>query len=59
MKRLILFASAVLLTRGLYVLCTDLQRRGKVEEQVKDLQTWEGEGGTPDEVPVGGVATQH
>jgi len=57
MNRLLWFASAVLVARGLYTLYEHLQRRNRVQEQAKDLQTWEGEGGAPSERPVTGTAT--
>jgi hypothetical protein len=57
MSRLLWFASAALVTRGLYALYEDFQRRNKVQEQAKDLQTWEGEGGAPSEGPAAGTAT--
>ena len=56
MSRLLWFASAVLVTRGLYALYEDFQRRTKVQEQAKDLQTWEGEGGAPKEGPATALA---
>jgi len=54
---LLWFASAVLVTRGLYALYEDFRRRNKVQEQAKDLQTWEGEGGAQSEGPATGTAT--
>jgi hypothetical protein len=56
MKGLLWFASAVLVARGLYALYEDLRRRNRVQEQAKDLQTWEGEGGAPSEGPATGLA---
>jgi hypothetical protein len=57
MSRLLWFASAVLVTRGLYALYEDFRRRNKAHEQAKDLQTWEGEGGAQSEGPATGTAT--
>ena len=47
MKRVILIAGAVFLTRGLYVLYANFNRRSVALEQAKELQRWEGEGGSP------------
>ena len=51
MKRLILLAGAVFLTRRLYVLRASLQSRCTAREQTKELQRWEGEGGSPSDRP--------
>jgi hypothetical protein len=55
MKRLLWFASAVLVTRGLYALYEDFQRRNEVRDQSKHLQTWEGEGGAAGGGPATGT----
>ena len=47
MKRLILLAGAVFVTRRLYALWVSLQSRSTARERAKELQRWEGEGGNP------------
>jgi hypothetical protein len=51
MKRLLWFASTLLVARGLFALYEDFQRRSQIRVQTKDLQTWEGEGGNASESP--------
>jgi len=58
MKRVILLAGAVFLTRGLYALCANVKRRGVAREQAKELQRWEGEGGSPSDSRPLEAATQ-
>lgn len=58
MKRVILLAGAVFLTRGLYALCANFKRRSVTREQAKELQRWEGEGGSPSDRPPVEVGAQ-
>jgi hypothetical protein len=48
MKRVILLAAAVFLTRRLYAFAVNRQHRSAAREQAKELQRWEGEGGPSD-----------
>jgi hypothetical protein len=58
MKRMILLAGAVFLTRGLHALYANFKRRSGVREQTKELQRWEGEGGSPSDSPPVEVTAQ-
>jgi hypothetical protein len=47
MKRLMILSSAFMLLGGAYAVSLEQRRRRRMEEQTKNLQVWESEGGSP------------
>jgi hypothetical protein len=47
MKRLMLLSSAFMLLGGAYALWLEQRRDRRMEEQARNLQVWESEGGSP------------
>ena len=47
MKRLMLLSSAFMLLGGAYALWLEQRRDRRMQEQARNLQVWESEGGSP------------